>query len=425
VSTLVKLRWAPNPESGIPRRDQKGCNYEAYVPDDLVGRSFTFDGTTLADVSDAEQAIARLNREARGLADTEAVARLLLRAEAVASSRIEGLQIGGRRLLKAQLQRELADGHADGRATEILNNIEAMSWAVEHLAEEPLITVDGLLAVHERLLAGTSVEQHGGRLRDAQNWIGGSSYNPCTADFVPPPPEEVPRLMRDLCAFCNEFDLSPVAQAAVAHAQLETIHPFVDGNGRIGRALIHVLLRRRGLAPRVVPPISLVLATRAGGYVGGLTAWRYAGAAVGPAAAEGVDRWVSFFAAASVRAVADAERYEQDVREVQDDWRRRVGRVRRDSAVVRLIDALPGAPIVTVRSAARLVGRSEQAVNEAIPTLVEAGVLKQITVGQRGRAFEAPDLLNRFNALERQLASPEGDTFTSPPTRVVPVRPQD
>jgi Fic family protein len=95
-----------------------------------------------------------------------------------------------------------------------------------------------------------------GHIRAAQNWIGGSSYNPCSAAFVPPPPELVHDLLDDLCHFCNDDSLPAVAQAAMAHAQFETIHPFVDGNGRTGRALVHFVLRTRGLATRVLPPIS-------------------------------------------------------------------------------------------------------------------------------------------------------------------------
>jgi Fic family protein len=229
-------------------------------------------------------------------------------------------------------------------------------------------------------------------------------------------------LLEDLCAFCNGDSLPAVAQAALAHAQFETIHPFVDGNGRTGRALIHVILRRRGLAATVVPPISLVLATWSDAYVGGLTATRYREAPASQAATDGVNDWLDLFAAATRRAVEDAMSYEQRVREVQRRWRERLGRVRADSAASRLIEALPGAPIITVQSAAALIKRSGQAVNEAIPRLVEADVLKQTTVGQRNRAFEATDLIDAFTNLERQLASPEGDTHASPPQRRVPYR---
>jgi Fic family protein len=298
MASVVKLRWTPDPASGLPRRDRTGCDFEAYVPDELAGRPLSLDGTTAADVSDAERAVERLNRQAGGLADSEAIARLLLRAEAVASSRIEGLEVGSRRLLKAQLAQRLGES-ADVSATEVLNNIEATRWAVDTLSAADVITVEDLLAIHARLLAGTRMEHHAGMLRTVQNWIGGSAYNPCSAAFVPPPPEHVRGLMEDLCAFCNDDGLPPIVQAAVAHTQFETIHPFVDGNGRTGRVLIHVLLRRRGLAPVVVPPVSLVLATWADDYVGGLTATRYRGDASSPNAVAGLNRWIALFAAAT------------------------------------------------------------------------------------------------------------------------------
>jgi Fic family protein len=422
VSQVLKLRWPPNRGAGLSRRDRQGCEYESYVPDHLMSWSLPLDASTAADVTDAEVAILRLNQHAGALADSEAMARLLLRAEAVASSRIEGLEIGGRRLLKADLARSVENGGRDVTATEVLNNIEAMHWAVETLGRRPQIVADDFLAAHERLLAGTSQERYAGQLRQVQNWIGGSSFNPCSAAFVPPPPERVPELMRDLCDFCNQDALPAVAQAAMAHAQFETIHPFVDGNGRTGRVLIHVILRRRGVAPRLVPPISLVLATWSADYIDGLTRTRYRGDPDGRAAADGTNAWISLFAGACRRAVSDAEAYEERVRMLQGEWRRRLGQLRRNSAADLLLRALPGAPMITVQSAAALLGRSVQAVNEAIPRLVEAGVLRQTTVGQRNRAFEAPELIDSFTALERQLASPDADTLTSPPARPVPYR---
>ena len=419
---LIKLRWFPSAPSGLPRRDSRGCEYEAYVPDPLVGREVSLSGATTADVADAERAVQRLNGEARRLADSEAVARLLLRAEAVASSKIEGLEIGARRLLRAQLATALGDVGSDVTATEVLNNVEAMRWAVDARIDVEQITVDHLLEIHRRLMQGTRLEQHAGKLREQQNWIGGSSYNPCSAIFVPPPWERVRDLLEDLCEFCDDDDLPAVAQAALAHAQFETIHPFVDGNGRTGRALIHVILRRRGLAPVVVPPVSLVLATWSDDYVNGLTATRYPSDAPSGKAIDGLDYWVGLFAAAMTRAVADAETYEQRIAEVQAAWRDALGRVRANSAVDMLVRALPGAPVVTVQTAAALIGRSVQAVNEAIPRLVEAGVLRQTTVGRRNRAFEAVDLIDAFTDLERRLASPYGDTLHSPPVRRVPPR---
>ncbi|MDQ6920922.1 MAG: Fic family protein [Candidatus Dormibacteraeota bacterium] len=406
----------------LPRRDRQGCEYEAYIPDPLADRTITLDGATAADVAEAESAVVRLNLEARSLVNSEALARILLRAEAVASSRIEGLEVGSRRLLKAQAARGIGDEPSDVTAIEVLNNLDAMAWAIEQLSSRKAITTVDLLAIHRRLLAGTRLEEHGGSLRTEQNWIGGSDYNPCSAGFVPPPPEYVERLLEDLCAFCNDDTLPAIAQAAIAHAQFETIHPFIDGNGRTGRALIHVVLRRRGLVPNVVPPVSLVLATWSKDYVEGLMATRYRGPADSAAARDGLNRWMALFATAMRRAVNDAQSYEARVRAIQEDWRARLGRVRSGSALELLIEAMPGAPLLSAQSAASLISRSEQAVNEAIPRLLGAGILSQTTVGRRNRAFEAPDLIDAFTDLERRLASPEGDTRSSAPARPAPRR---
>ena len=166
-----------------------------------------------------------------------------------------------------------------------------------------------------------------------------------------------------------------------------------------------------------------MLATWSADYVERLTRTRYRGEPDSQPAVDGVNAWISLFAGACQRAVSDADAYEERVRALQVDWRDRLGRVRKNSATELLLHALPGAPILTVQSAATLIGRSVQAVNEAIPRLLEAGVLKQTTVGQRNRAFEAAELIDSFTALERQLASPEANTLTSRPTRRVPYRP--
>ncbi len=206
------------------------------------------------------------------------------------------------------------------------------------------------------------------------------------------------------------------------HAQFETIHPFVDGNGRIRRALIQVVLRRRGLTPRVVPPVSLVLATWSKDYIAGLDATRYLGSATSAAAAAGRNRRTALFATACRRAVADAETFEWHVAELQATWRQRLGRVRSGSAVDLLIRALPGAPVITVNAGAELIHRSFEATNLAIARLVKAKVLTQVRLGRRNRAFEAPELIRQFTYLERMLASPTGDTRSSEPSRRVPAR---
>ena len=238
--------WEPD-FAGPTRRDRRSCRYSVYLPDPLAVRRFTLEGDVAADVADAEADLVRLNGTVDAFADTEALARLLLRAESVASSRIEGLVVGGQRLLRAHAAQQLGEDIRDVTAGEVLANIDAMVWGVDEVEEHGPITLDILLEVHRRLLAGSRREEHGGQIRTVQNWIGGSGYNPCSAAFVPPPPEYVPLLLGDLIAFCNDDGLPALAQAAIAHAQFETIHPFVDGNGRAGRVLIHLVLRPRGM----------------------------------------------------------------------------------------------------------------------------------------------------------------------------------
>lgn len=423
MAKVLRRRWRSSFEAGLSRRDRESCEYEAYVPDLLVGRGFRLDGEVAADVADAERAIAELNATAVALVDTEALARLLLRAESVASSYIEGLVVGGRRLLRAEAARSMDAGSVDVTAVEVLGNIDAMTWAVDTAASGDAITVQALLDVHRHLVTRTRLADYGGRVREVQNWIGGSSFNPCGAAFVPPPPEYVDALLHDLCAFANDDALPAVAQAAIAHAQFETIHPFIDGNGRTGRALIHMLLRRRGLAPRLLPPVSLVLATWPRSYIDGLTASRYRDGPDSNAAHEGINRWISLFAAACRRAVDDAADFESKVERIQEEWRTDLGRVRAGSAVERLLAVLPGAPVVSATTAAGLMGRSFQATNEALRRLEAAGIVRRINAGRRNRAFEASAIIDAFTALERQLASPAGDTRAVPPARPVPARP--
>jgi len=411
--------------SGLTRKQRQSCEYRVYIPDKLAKRTFAFDGDVAADIADAVAAIIRLNASATSLVDTESLARLLLRAESVASSRIEGLEIGARRLLQADAAREFSGvATSDVTAEEVLANIDAMIAALSAADGESAITVDTLLDIHRRLLAGTRLSEHAGRIREEQNWIGGNRFNPCGAAFVPPPHEMVESLLNDLCDFCNDDMLPAMAQAAIAHAQFETIHPFVDGNGRTGRALIQLLLRRRGLAPRVVPPVSLVLATLSADYIGALGGFRHDGSPTSPEAAAGVNRWVALFAGCCTRAVNQASAFEQRAREIQSAWRERVGRVRRGSTADLLIGVLPGAPVLTAEGAARLTGRSFQAANEAIALLEEKGVLTRANLARRGRVFEAREIIDAFTQLERQLASPAGDTAAAAPTRPVPQRPR-
>lgn len=423
MAKLLKRRWKSQYE-GIRRQDRLGCDYEAYVPDPLEGWDLQLSGDVAADIADAETAVRELNMSDVEHVSLEGLARFLLRAESVASSYIEGLQAGARRLVEAEFTLDAGGEPNDQTAVEIIGNVAAMEKAVQLATSVRKITVDHILDVHRLLMWRSAHPEIGGQVREMQNWIGGSVYNPCNANFVPPPPEHVPALMDDLVRYVNGDEHSPLTQAAIAHAQFETIHPFADGNGRTGRALIHIILRRRSVASRFVPPVSLVLATWSGDYIAGLTDFRHGGSPTSAARSTGAHHWLRTFASATLRSCLDATRYADRIADKQAQWRERLGAVRAGSAIDLLLDTLPGTPLVTVESAGRLIQRSDRATRGAIDRLVEVGVLKQRNVGrQRYRVFEAPDVLRLFTGLERSLASPTGDTAANPPSRSVPARP--
>lgn len=423
MATLIRQRWTSSFE-GMSRRDRQGCNYDAYLPDRLAGWELALPADLVADITDAEEAIRRLNDSGTAHVSLEGLARFLLRAESVASSKIEGLQVGARRLLAAEASLTQRTDAADRVAVEVLANIAAMDAAIELGTSNHVITLDDVLAIHRALMQESPTPHLAGSVRTSQNWIGGSSYNPCSASFVPPPPEHVEGLLDDLVAYVNGDEHPPLVQAAIAHAQFETIHPFGDGNGRTGRALVHVILRRRGIAPSFLPPVSLVLATWTTDYIAGLTSYRHTGPADSDERADGAHDWLRTFTTATRRSCADAERYATQIDALGARWRQLLGRVRANSAVDLLLQVLPGVPLLTIESAAGLIQRSEMRTGEAIKRLVGAGILRQRNVGrQRYRVFEATDVVELFTGLERALASPSGDTMIDPPARPSPRRP--
>jgi Fic family protein len=401
MSRYETRTWQADPTVPGARSERQSFRYRAFVPDPIADLQPTLSALAAARVSEAERLVDALNRDPPSLASLEVLARRLLRAESVASSRIEGLSLSQRRLAKSEVE----GAEPDETARSILGNVAAMEEAVSLGARTSPVLTEDILAIHRLLMNATATPEFAGELRRAQNWIGGNNYNPARADFVPPPPELVVPLMEDLCRFINRVDLPPAVQAAIAHAQFETIHPFADGNGRVGRTLIHVVLRRRGLAARYVPPVSLVLAAYAKAYVQGLTDYR----------AGRVDDWCGRFASGLRRAAEVAAELAVRLSALQDSWRARAGHPRSHSSAEHLIRKLPAFPIVTVATASKLLGRSEEAARQAVTQLAEAGVLHQTTVGRKNRAWEAPALFDLVNAVERELATPsDGDKSGRP-----------
>ena len=389
---FVSRTWTYDPSPAAPARYRRACEYEAFIPSKLTELRITLEAGVAGVVSEAEAAIRELNAGAHpALAP---LARLLLRTESVASSKIEGVESSVRSLARAEARMETGR-KAGATVLEVLANIDAMQLAMDEAAATGRFAVPEVTAIHRRLMErAANAERIAGRIRTSQNWIGGNDFNPCGADVVPPPPEEVDGLLDDLCAAINDDRLPPVVQAALVHAQFETIHPFADGNGRTGRALIHVILKRRRLAPAYVPPISVVLAAQRDRYIEGLV--RFRGDTTGD--------WIEQFAAAALRGARLAAAYLDEVRNLSAEWsaklRARPSPPRSDAAAWSLIDILPAYPIITAPVAAAAIGRSKPQIYEAIEQLQAAGVLVPLSASRRNRSWEAAGLLDLLELLD-------------------------
>jgi len=387
---LLPQTWQHDPTAYAPARYRVACRYDAFVPEPVAGFNEALPADLAGVVSDAEAAIRSLNDRSRPA--LRPLARLLLRTESIASSKVEGLQADARSLARAEAHADT--GSSVGTVVaEVLANIDAMELAVEETSEAPSLRPRHLAEVHAALLRSDPNRGIAARVRTVQNWIGGNDYNPCGAAFVPPPADEVGALLDDLCRLANSEHLPPLIQAAVAHAQFETIHPFEDGNGRTGRALIHVLLRRRGLAPGYVPPISVVLAADRERYIDGLVRFR-----------EGdVEGWIERFATAAARAAMLAERYLVAVADLQERWRSRLRdhtTLRSDAAAWAVLDHLPGYPVITLQVATAVTGRSRSSTAVALEQLAAAGILVPLSASKRNRAWEGDGLLDLLAGLE-------------------------
>ena len=399
----VRRTWAGGQRSlSGGRLAREGFVYYAFDGWPIKDLARSFSAELAQELAEAESELRRLNDDPPRTQLLEAVARQLLRSEAVASSRIEGFELSHRRLAEAAFDPE----ESSVNARTVLGNVRAMDEAIRFAAERRDLTVTEIRTIHRRLVEGTRDAAIGGAIRDRPNWIGGRD-NPWGARFIPVPEDQVPGLLEDLCRFSARDDLSAIAQAAIIHAQFETIHPFADGNGRVGRCLIHLVLRRRGLAPHYVPPVSVVLAANYSEYERGLTTFRN----------KHVEEWCATFARAVTIACRGAVELAERIEQLKARWREQAGSPRAHSAAAKLIDLLPVQPVLDLRSVEDALDVSDEAARLGIARLVDAGVLSEITKRKRGRTWESVGLFALLDSFDRLVATPTG---ASAPTRRVP-----
>jgi Fic family protein len=383
-----KLTWTPA-ASGPRKRERSPRRYRAWIPEPVAAYEPLLQAGTAALCERAGAEVRQLNHEPSALIPLEGLGRQLLRSEALASSQIEGLSISHRKLAEA----EFSD-LPTYKAREIVGTIRAMERALAVGNGAALLTVEAIEGIHREIAVVPPLDKFAGQIRDVPSWIGG--IDPSSAEYVGPPADQVRGLLDDLCRFMDRDDISPVAQAAIAHAQFETIHPFGDGNGRVGRCLIQVLFRRRGLAPSYLPPVSIVLGANKDAYISGLEGFR----------AGEVDTWVRYFADATELAALRSREFSEEVEGLQSDWRALLQPVRADSAALALINLLPRYPVVTAAAAESEIDRSRRATLTGLERLADAGILTRHRNQKKGDSWEAKELFALLDEFERRVRRP-------------------
>ena len=350
--------------------------FEAAVVPQIAGTDLVLTGDLAADLDEATRLLATF--DAGGAGEIAPFASVLLRSESAASSQIENLTSSARALAEA----EIGEGNRANAAV-ILGNVRTMQAALDLAGR---LDEHAVLAMHRALMAHQALHP-AGEWRDQQVWVGGSALHPGEAQYVPPVAADVPALMADLVAFMDRDDLPPLAHAALTHAQFETIHPFTDGNGRTGRALLHSVLLHTGVIRQVTVPISAGLLAIREGYIDALTEYRRGD----------VEPILRCVAEAARNGTHIGERLVTSLRQVRAEWADRLT-ARAGSASWSMLDLLLRQPVVTARVVVRELGVSAPTAQSALQRLVDDGILLESTGHRRNRVYRAPAALRALDA---------------------------
>lgn len=374
----VPERWEiPHGVTSRRARERGTGTYFVTIPARISNLACNLPSSLAAHIADAETALASFDEHsfatfgALGQA-LGPMSSILLRSESASSSQIENLTVGARQLALAELNE-----NTSSHASLVLGNVRSMEAALS-LAKS--LDVEALLAMNAALLPD------GGRLRESLVWVGSSSFSPVGAAHVAPHASEVPEALEDLLMFARRTDMPVLLQAAIAHAQFETIHPFVDGNGRVGRALVHAMLAHHGLVTSTTVPISGDLLRNTKRYFDALTAYREGNAAP----------IIECFADAALVSAHDGRKLavhlSRIAREAEDTLRN--AGVRRHSYAYRLVQVLVGQPVVNTAFVREELGVNTSVAQRAITTLTEHGILVERTGRKRGRVWHCTAIID-------------------------------
>ena len=365
--------WQLTPGEWISSRDRRaGRGYRSAIPAAIADQRTFLPGWLTADLDAATAAIARFDAQ-HATPSFAALTAMLLRTESASSSQIEQITASARAVAEAEFT-----GEGVGNAAVVAGNVKAMNAA---LGGAGPIDAHRIAQVQRVLLESHAPQLVGWRQEPV--WVGGRGSTPMTADYVGPDHHRISAAIDDLAAFLERDDLPALAQAAIAHAQFETIHPFADGNGRTGRALVHLVLRGKGLARSVTVPVSAGLLLDKARYFAALGDYRTGDA----------QPIISVFVAASIHAVAQGEQFDRQLQQVQSRWKEQIT-ARSDSAVWRVLKILPQHPVADGETLAAAAGYNPRNIYRALQPLLDTGILMGSN-HHRSRRFlyRSPDVL--------------------------------
>lgn len=377
-----RLPWNTDPDDlafmSKTARRRIGPEYEAAIPAPVARARVDVPSELSERMADVVARVVRFDAEARS--SGFGIPAILLRSESAASSQIENLTSSARNVALA----ELYPG-APRNARLIAGNIAAMRKALE-LPDD--FSTESLLAIHAALFDG-----RGGFLRTEQVWVGGSGNSPHGALFVPPAPERVPGCLDDLARFIGRDDVPPLAKAAIAHAQLETIHPFIDGNGRTGRTLLHKMLRRDGVLAQATLPVSAGLLHDIDPYMSAIADYQSGDAApIVERLCDALD--VALFV---------GRRVSEEIELVVDGWRTGISE-RKGASIHRLPALLAAQPVVNSAFVAKGLGITTRAATTLIGRACDYGMLRPLGNRLRGEFYQA----DRIVAVLEEVSSVGG-----------------
>ncbi|RMG11324.1 MAG: Fic family protein [Deltaproteobacteria bacterium] len=376
-------------ETRVGRYVTQPSGYRAFVPAPLPpDPPVDLGGRLRSLLSQADHALGRLDGAVLTLPSPDLFVFMYVRKEAVLSSQIEGTQSSLQNLLAAEASLHDPDAPAD--VGEVVNYVRAMNYGLARVKELP-VSVRLIREIHAELMRGVrGGKLRPGELRTSQNWLGPGGCTLREATFVPPPPHEVPAALGDLERFLHaEDDLPPLVRVALAHAQFETIHPFLDGNGRVGRLLVTFLLTERRLLAKPVLYLSHYFKRHRADYYDRLQAVRDEGDWEG---------WIGFFLEGVVEVCGEAAETAAAILRVREECRARIadqmGRAAANGH--RILERLFDHPIINVATVRDWLGVTPAGANNLVNRLAAAGILREITGYARNRRFRFDPYLRLF-----------------------------